>query len=243
MAGIKTYVQTDMRVAPTENNHLVRYQDMVNYVNALTAESVRVKMRNALAGTYNGTDMTFTLAAPGELKIDGIVLALNDRLLLAGQTDKTQNGIYVVTVLGDSTTKAVLTRAADFNSSAKIKNGLIIPVLEGDTNAMTRWKVSVGVIPFIMDSANIEFSKEVPDITKVVEQAFIIRGDDDQTVYNFHHGWNTMNVTEKFIDDEGCTVVAELRRVSPNDVRVVLGIPLGDVNDLTLVLRAEVEPA
>jgi hypothetical protein len=242
MAGIKTYVQTDMRVAPTENNHLVRYQDMVNYVNALTTESVRVILLDPFIGTYSNTGLTLTQTTPDELLIDGVVLNLNDRILVASQTDKTQNGIYVVTVLGDSTTAAVLTRAADFDESSKIKNGLIIPVLDGDDQSMTRWKTAVSAVPFVLDGANIEFHKEVTDIIKVLEQTFLIEGDDIEKVYNLSHGWDTMNVTHELYDADGNTVVGEFKRVSSNDVRVIFGVPLGDGNDLTLILRAEVEP-
>ncbi len=40
MAGIKTYAQTDMRVTPTEENHLVRLKDMVEYVAGMTKSPV-----------------------------------------------------------------------------------------------------------------------------------------------------------------------------------------------------------
>jgi hypothetical protein len=49
-------------------------------------------------GTYANKVLTQT--TPAEIVIDGVTLALADRVLLIGQTDKTQNGIYTVTTLG-----------------------------------------------------------------------------------------------------------------------------------------------
>ena len=42
MSGIRNYTQIDMRVPPTQETHVVRMRDMIDYVNALTTESVRV---------------------------------------------------------------------------------------------------------------------------------------------------------------------------------------------------------
>ena len=244
MSGIKTFVQTDMRVVPSEPNHVVRLQDMMEYVAGLVKEAVRAVLTEPFVGTYSTTNKTLTQTTPEELVIDGVTVDVADRILLTGQIDQTQNGIYVVTTLGvTTTTAAVLTRAADFNTSAAIVPGLIIPVSEGDENAGTRWKLSVGSAPYILDSVNLIFTMEVTDFTKVVEVVFAIEGDASTTAYVVNHNLNTKYVThELFEDATGETVVAAFKRLSVNSIQVTTGVPLGIGNDLTLVVRAQVDP-
>lgn len=241
--AIRTYTQFEMRVPPLEENHLVRLRDVREMLAALTAEAAFVVLTEPFAATYSASNLTLTQNTAAELVIDGETISLNDRILIAGQLDKTQNGIYVATTLGvTGSTPAVLTRAPDFNSASQIHNGVIVPVTNGVTNAATRWKLTVGALPFVLDSVTLEFAKDVVDFTKVAEMAFEIEGDESDTVYDFAHDWNTMNITHEIYDQDGDTVIAEFRRVDNNSVRVTFGAPLGDGNDMTLVIRAQVEP-
>jgi len=242
--AIKHYTQMDMRVPPTEQTHLVRLGDMIDYVAGMTKAPVAVVLHTPFAAVYDYPSKTLTQTVPDELIIDGVTLALDDRVLIAGQLDKMQNGIYTVTTLGVSgTTEAVLTRADDFDESTKIANGMIIPVDGGDVNAGTRWKLTTGAAPFVLDSVTLDFAKDVVDFTKVVELIFPIEGDDIDMSYLVTHDLNTLNVTHELYEDAtGETVVAGFKRVSANAVQVDFGVPLGAGNDMTLVLRAEVEP-
>ena len=210
MSGIKTYLQTDLRTPPTEQNHIVRMQDMIDYVAGMTTAPVDVVLTTPFDAAYNTVGMTLTQTTPEELEIDGVTLLLGDRVLITGQLDKTQNGIYTVTTLGvDGTTEAVLTRAVDFDESTKIANGMIIPVDGGDVNAGTRWKLTTGAKPFVLDSVTLDFAKDVVDFTKVVEMSFPIEGDDTDMSYLFTHDLNTLNVTHELYEDAtGETVVA-----------------------------------
>jgi hypothetical protein len=218
--------------------------DMIEYVAGLTKEAVRVISTDPFVGTYNAAAMTLTQTTPAALVVDGVTLAVGDRVLLAGQLDLTQNGIYVLTTLGDSTTAAVLTRADDMNTSASLINGTIIPVSEGDDNTNTRWKMTPATIPAVLDTTNLVFTKQSTDVRRVVEMSFDIEGDDTETVYDFEHNLGTLNVTHEIYDAAtGETVVAQFARTSANDVEVTFGVPLGDGNDFTLVIRAEVDPA
>ena len=216
-----------MRVAPTQDTHLVRMRDMIEYVNALTTEAVR-----AIA-----TEQINIASVNLPLIFDGVVLKNGDRLLVAGQLDRTQNGVYIMDEANER-----LVRADNFNTPSNITNGLIIPVLEGGSYGMTRWRTVLGGTPFVVGAINIEFQQEVVDLTRIVEGIFEIEGDDDSLVYDFTHGWGTMHVTHELYDTDGNTVVAEFKRISINNVRVSFGVPLGDGNGLTLVLKAEVEP-
>ena len=97
------------------------------YVDTIAAASlhyhdpVRVEKEGNLSATYDngssGVGATLTNNSTQEaLVIDGVSLALNDRVLIYEQTDATQNGIYTVTTVGDGSTNWVLTRATDADS-------------------------------------------------------------------------------------------------------------------------------
>jgi hypothetical protein len=78
------------------------------------------------------SDIPLSGASP--LVIDGVTLNDGDRVLLFGQSDQTQNGIYVVS---DDGSGYLLERAEDFNASTPLYeiNGTVVVVLRGDTYA------------------------------------------------------------------------------------------------------------
>lgn len=82
------------------------------------------------AGTAVATTFTQTIAA---LSVDGVTLALNDRILVKDQTSTLQNGIYRLSTLGSTTVPWVLTRANDADSASEI-GGAIVNVDSGTTN-------------------------------------------------------------------------------------------------------------
>jgi len=69
-----------------------------------------------------------------------IVSSLNDRVFVTvspdGEPDNVAphmaSGIYTITILGDGSTAAVLTRAFDANSADAVASGMFFPVLAGD---------------------------------------------------------------------------------------------------------------
>ena len=79
------------------------------------------------------------LAAPGST-IDGITMASGDRVLLIGQDDASENGIYVW-----SGASAALTRASDANSAAELK-GAAVFIMEGTRADQAYTMVTDGAI-------------------------------------------------------------------------------------------------
>lgn len=104
----------------------------------LTKTSCAYASTANITGTYVGSP-TFTLTeiGLGALSIDGNTPSVNDRVLLKNQTSASQNGIYVVTVVGSAGASYVLTRATDFDSSAEILTGDYTFIVGGTTNAAT----------------------------------------------------------------------------------------------------------
>ena len=92
----------------------------------------------------------------GAISIDGVSLDVDDRVLIKNQTTATQNGIYVVSETGSSSTPAVLTRAADFNASAEMTSGSFTFIQEGTSNTTIAF-VQVTNDP-ILDVSNIVFT-------------------------------------------------------------------------------------
>lgn len=91
-----------------------------------------------IAGVYVGTP-TFTLSGAGfgAQQIDSTTPSVGDRLILKNQTTGQENGIYVVTVVGNGGAVFVWTRASDFDSSAECVTGSFSFVELGVTNPGT----------------------------------------------------------------------------------------------------------
>jgi hypothetical protein len=66
-----------------------------------------------------------TIASPGAA-IDGVTLTTGDRVLLAGQSTGTQNGIYAF-----QGAASAMTRATDADSAGEIQDGTLVAVSEG----------------------------------------------------------------------------------------------------------------
>ncbi len=118
------------------------------YVDAIAAglffvDPVRVATTANIPCTYNngasGVGATITVTALGAAAIDGVTLALNDRVLFKNQSTTTQNGIYVVSDIGSGGTSAVYTRATDYDEPSDIDPGDFVIVRAGTLNAGSGW--------------------------------------------------------------------------------------------------------
>jgi hypothetical protein len=83
--------------------------------------------------------------------LDGVTLATGNRVLVKNQTDKTENGIYVVKISGTPD------RADDYNSAGEVDAGDFIFVEAGTANAKTGY-VQTNLITTV-GSDNIEFTQ------------------------------------------------------------------------------------
>lgn len=130
--------------APTSDLHAATKL----YVDNVTAginfhEAVHAATTTNLTADYangtNGVGATLMATANGAwTTLDGhSSFTQYDRILVKDQTDTKQNGIYVLSDLGSSTSKWVLTRAsdADNNPSGEMEKGDFVLVINGTTNA------------------------------------------------------------------------------------------------------------
>ena len=104
--------------------------------------SVRVVTVGALPA-YTRTANVITASANGALAaVDGVTLAVNDRLLVKNGAAGADNGIYVVTDAGSAGTPYVLTRSSDADVSAEVSAGMYLLATEGTTFATSSWVLS-----------------------------------------------------------------------------------------------------
>lgn len=109
-----------------------------NIYEGLTA--ARVVAAANQTGTYlngplnNGVGASFTYAT-GVLTLDGVTVAVGDRVVLAAQTAAKENGIYVCQTAGAVGVAAVLVRSADFQNIEQIRAGQFITIAAGTAHA------------------------------------------------------------------------------------------------------------
>ena len=103
-----------------------------NFVSAVSdyKDSVRVATRSNINVGAN------------VVAIDGVTLANNDRVLLLGQSNQSQNGIY-----SWSSATSKLTRSNDADSIFELSTGNRVYVEEGNTFEKTTWTlITAGII-------------------------------------------------------------------------------------------------
>ena len=76
---------------------------------------------------------TLTAASAGATTFDGYLLQTNDSVLIMGQTNTNENGIYTVTVAGTASLATVLTRREDFTNGEQFTEGYVVPISRGTT--------------------------------------------------------------------------------------------------------------
>ena len=161
---------------------------VINLPNAVADQEpvTMAQLKAALEGLNDKPDArvatvgNINLAAPGAA-IDGITMAVGDRVVVWKQTTGAENGIYVW-----NGAAVPLTRAADGSTWKELENALI-PVCEG-TNAQvvlrqtaingTLGTTTVNFIPF--GTAAVQATEAISGISKIATQAMVDAGIDDQ---------------------------------------------------------------
>ena len=120
-------------------------------------DAVRVATEANLTASYASQVLTNTgtLAA---LSIDGVVLAVGDRVLVKNQTTGTQNGIYTVTTVGSASVAWVLTRATDANTSSELPTGTFVFVSEGTVNSDAGFALATNA-PITLDTTALTWTQ------------------------------------------------------------------------------------
>ena len=124
-------------------------------------DSVRAATAAPLTATYAGAGKTLTNSGTqAAFAIDGVTLALNERVLIKDQATGSQNGIYTVTTVGTVSTNWVLTRATDFDNTpgTEITAGAFTFVEEGAANADSGWVLTTNN-PIVLDTSALTWAQ------------------------------------------------------------------------------------
>lgn len=106
---------------------------------------------------------TTNISLSGEQTIDGVAVVDGDRVLVNGQSDATQNGIYIVST-GD------WERAPDFKDNNDAVHGTSVRVVSGDNAA---FYVLTTVDPIIIGTSNLTFATDSSlDFAPIASPAF-----------------------------------------------------------------------
>lgn len=187
-----------------------------SYVDAIAAsgvsyhEPVRVESPTALTATYNngssGVGATLTNSGTqAALVIDGVTVAVNDRVLVYKQTNAAHNGIYVVTNTGSASTNWVLTRATDADSY-----GLSDPnaLGQGDAFFVKQGDTGAGELYVMNTSGAITFGTTNINFTQVAATAVYTAGSGlTLTGTSFSH---TDTSSQTSVNNSGATVIQDV---------------------------------
>ena len=111
--------------------------------------------------TYNngtsGVGATLTATANGALTVDGVSVAVDDRILVKNQANAFENGVYVVTATGSAGAAFILTRSTDMNQDVEFPGSFEF-VEEGSTNADNGYVVSTN-LPITIGTTGITWTQ------------------------------------------------------------------------------------
>lgn len=99
----------------------------------------KVNTNSYLANAKAATFSEISLTNPPS-KVDDVILQKYDRVLVKNQTDKTTNGVYVVSSIGSSN---VWTRSTDLDTNSELLPQLSIQVGYGTTNADKNFRIKL----------------------------------------------------------------------------------------------------
>jgi hypothetical protein len=100
------------------------------------------------------SDVTLSGGAPAT--VDGVNLSTGNRVLVAGQSTGSQNGLYIVQTVGAGSNGTWI-RSSDGNADGEIEAGMIVMVTEGDIYKDTQWKLTtndpivIGTTPLVFE--------------------------------------------------------------------------------------------
>lgn len=109
------------------------------------------RVANVITANANG-------ALNGDPSVDGVTLAVGNRVLLKNGAAGADNGIYTVTALGGASAKWKLTRAEDANTSALVTSGLYTEIEEGTANTGTAWWLTTAN-PITLNTTSLTFTQ------------------------------------------------------------------------------------
>lgn len=125
-------------------------------------QPVRVATTGVLPA-HTDTALTRVADANGALPmIDGVALAVNDRLLDKDNVIAARRGPWVVTDLGSGGAPWRMIRATDANEDQEVRPELVVRVAEGTANAGSQWFISTDFTTYVPGTTALTFALAIP---------------------------------------------------------------------------------
>lgn len=105
----------------------------------LDTRQLKINARDSVRLALDSNEADLAAAAPDT--VDGVTVVAGDRILVAGQTTASQNGIYVVDTVGTGV-NGVWSRAIDMDEDAEVRFGDTVHVIAGTSYTRTWWSQS-----------------------------------------------------------------------------------------------------
>jgi hypothetical protein len=141
------------------NRSLVDKAYVDNYINGLDYKKAADAATINPLPTCTATPQTLTGTANGSITssiTDGYTLLTGNRVLVKNQVATADNGIYVVTQVGNGSSSFILTRSEDANTSAKLSEATL-SIINGTTLKNTIWHCSPDSIPITLGTTGLTF--------------------------------------------------------------------------------------
>jgi hypothetical protein len=225
---IKQYTQIQVFAPATNPNHLITLKTLQDYVSNKRKDNVKLVLTTNFVGTF--ASGVYTATVNNELEVDGVKPAVNDRILLVGQTDSQYNGIYTVTDTGSTSTPAIITRADDWNADVDLHANVLIPVSSGTSNADTLWQLASDG-PFVLDTTPLNIIKIISEapalptgVAKIVSYDLVADGSTKE--WDIVHNLNTDILQITVYDDTKEPIGVGLKLKDVNTLTVSTGVDL-----------------
>jgi hypothetical protein len=141
ITGVKTFSVSPLVPSPTTDSQAANKL----YVD-ITAQGLNWKDAVRVIGITDEALSTLTT-------IDDISLADGDRVLLIGQADPIENGLWLAST-------GAWTRTADGNANDEIRGGVVVPILEGTVDGETQYLCTSTVSsPWVPDTDGSTWTK------------------------------------------------------------------------------------
>lgn len=178
--GTLTGALTLPSAAPTLASHAANKAYVDNVASGLDVKaSVKcVATVNQLVQRMNDSPYKYEYSSNGSVAIDGYTLLEGDRILLVGQVNYMDNGIFVVDQVGGEGTPCILTRPADAINGT-LTGGAFVFVEQGDTYGDTGWVCTTDDDPFVIGETLIEFTQ----FTGAGSASFVALSDTPSTYH------------------------------------------------------------
>ena len=115
------------------------HQLCANHNHAARLATAAALPANVYVNGTAGAGATLTATGNGALSIDGVAVVVRDVVLVKNEVAGANNGLYIVTAVGDGSHPYVLIRHPSMNAAYQFAGAAVFVMQEGTANPNTLW--------------------------------------------------------------------------------------------------------